>query len=206
MSFTGFTISSISFDLEIFPDDSCTQLSSNGRDCGGRGNPNQPDLTLLANGSQVAQWFGLTPGSGQNSNGIPASSYTHSPDSGYFDTEQAPQLLGSSGVLGLAGQHRDARFPGLAGDDRDQRLRHQLHAERSAARARARAASLCSARPSSASPCSGVGATQGKESRHCRTEGGRGSASPPSCAIRGCGASTGCRTDGLRRGRGGIRA
>ena len=101
MSFTGFTISSVSFDLEIFPDDSCTQLSSNGRDCGGRGDPNQPDLTLLANGSPVAQWFGLTPGSGQNSNGVPASTYTHSPDSGYFDTEQAPQLLGSSGLWTL---------------------------------------------------------------------------------------------------------
>jgi hypothetical protein len=101
MSFTGFTISSVSFDFEIFPDDSCTQLSSSGHDCGGRGNPNQPDLTLLANGSQVEQWSGLTPGSGQNSNGVGASSYTHSPDSGYYDTEPAPQLLGSSGVLTL---------------------------------------------------------------------------------------------------------
>jgi PEP-CTERM motif len=54
---------------------------------------------LLANGSQVEQWFGLTPGSGQNSNGIPASSYTHSPDSGHYDSESAPQLLGSSGLL-----------------------------------------------------------------------------------------------------------
>ena len=101
MSFTGFTVSSISFDLEIFPDSSCTQLSSSGRDCGGRGNPNQPDLTLLANGSQVAQWLGLTPGSGQNSNGVPASLYTHSPDSGSYGTEQAPQLLGASGVQSL---------------------------------------------------------------------------------------------------------
>ncbi len=101
MSFTGITISSISFDLEIFPDDSCTQLSSNGHDCGGHGNPNQPDLSLLANGSQVAQWLGLTPGSGQSSNGIPASAYTHSPDSGSYDTEQAPQLLGASGLLTL---------------------------------------------------------------------------------------------------------
>lgn len=98
MSFTGFTISSISFDLEIFPDNSCTQLSWNGRDCGGSGNPNQPDLSLLANGSPVAQWFGLTPGSGQNSNGVPASSYIHSPASGYYGEEQAPQLLGASGV------------------------------------------------------------------------------------------------------------
>jgi PEP-CTERM motif len=99
MSFSGLTISSVSFDLEIFPDDSCTSLSGN--NCGGRGNPNQPDLTLLANGSQVEQWFGLTPGSGQNSNGIPASSYTHSPDSGGYYTELAPQLLGSSGLLTL---------------------------------------------------------------------------------------------------------
>lgn len=98
MSFSGLTILSVSFDFEIFPDDSCTALSS--YNCGGRNNPNQPDLTLLANGSQVIQWKGLTPGSNGNSNGVDASPYTHSPASGYSD-EEAPQLLGSSGVLDL---------------------------------------------------------------------------------------------------------
>ncbi len=99
MSFTGFTISSVSFDLEIFPDDTCTSLSSN--HCGGHNNPNLPDLTLLANGSPVAQWSGLAPGASGNSNGIDASSYLHSPDSGSYSTEQAPQLLGASGVWTL---------------------------------------------------------------------------------------------------------
>src|SRR5271170_4596951 len=36
MSFKGLTIASVSFDLEIFPDDTCTALS--GDNCGGRGN------------------------------------------------------------------------------------------------------------------------------------------------------------------------
>ena len=99
MSFGGLTISSISFDLEIFPDNSCTSLSGN--NCGGRGNPNLPDLTLLANGSQVAQWDGLVPGSSGNSNGIDASSSLHSPASGHSSDEQAPQLIGSSGVWNL---------------------------------------------------------------------------------------------------------
>ncbi|HEY3911979.1 MAG TPA: PEP-CTERM sorting domain-containing protein [Stellaceae bacterium] len=96
MTFSGLTISSVSFDFEIFPDDSCTALSGN--NCGGHSNPNQPDLTLLANGSQVVQWEGLTPGSNGNSNGVDASTYTHSPASGYSD-EEAPQLLGSSGLI-----------------------------------------------------------------------------------------------------------
>lgn len=99
MSFTGLTISSISFDLEIFPDISCTSLTEN--NCGGRGNPNLPDLTLLANGSQVAEWLGQAPGSGSSSHGIAASSYTHSPNSGWFWSEYAPQLLGSSGLWTL---------------------------------------------------------------------------------------------------------
>lgn len=98
MSFKGLTISSVSFDLEIFPDQSCTSLSGN--NCGGRGNPNLPDLTLLANGSQVEQWNGLVPVTGGASNGIAASTYPHSPASG-FEDEEAPQLLGSSGLLTL---------------------------------------------------------------------------------------------------------
>ncbi len=96
MSFNGFTISSVTFDFEIFPDDSCTSLS--GDHCGGHNNPNQPDLTLLANGSQVIQWEGLTPGSGDDSNGVDASGDTHSPASG-SGIEKAPQLLGSSGLI-----------------------------------------------------------------------------------------------------------
>ena len=99
MSFSGLTVASVSFDLEIFPDASCTSLS--GSNCGGHNNPNLPDLTLLANGSQVAQWDALVPGSSGNSHGIDASSYTHSPNSGWYSAEPAPQLLGSSGVWTL---------------------------------------------------------------------------------------------------------
>lgn len=99
MSFSGLTVASVSFDLEIFPDGSCTSLSGN--NCGGHNNPNLPDLTLLANGSQVAQWDALVPGSSGNSHGIDASSYTHSPNSGWYSAEPAPQLLGSSGVWTL---------------------------------------------------------------------------------------------------------
>ena len=97
MTFSGFTISSISFDLEIFPDGSCTALTK--KSCGGSGEPNQPDLTLLANGSEVEQWLGLTPGSSANSNGISASPYPDSP--AMHSGETAPQLLGSSGLITL---------------------------------------------------------------------------------------------------------
>ena len=96
MSFSGLTIASISFDLEVFPDSSCPNLL----DCG-HNDQNLPDLTLLANGTQVAEWSGLVPGSGGSSHGIAASPYTHSPDSTRFFSEYAPQLLGSSGLWTL---------------------------------------------------------------------------------------------------------
>jgi hypothetical protein len=97
MTFSGLKISSISFDLEIFPDGSCTALSK--KDCGGTGFPNQPDLTLLANGSEVEQWLGLTPHTSANSNGVSASAYADSP--AMHSGETAPQLLGSSGLITL---------------------------------------------------------------------------------------------------------
>ena len=94
MVFSGLTISSMSFDFEIFPDSSCQSLSN----CGGAGNPNLPDLTVVANGStQVAKYYGVVPGQAGSYN----TAYTHSPDSGWFFTEKAPQLLGSSGTLAL---------------------------------------------------------------------------------------------------------
>ena len=95
MTFTGLTISSVSFDFEVFPDNSCTALG--GGNCGGNGNPNVPDLTLLANSSQVAQWNGVVPGASGSYN----TSWVHSPASGPFLDEQAPQLLGSSGLITL---------------------------------------------------------------------------------------------------------
>ena len=97
MSFNGLTISSISFDLEIFPDNTCTSLSES--HCGGGGNPNRPDLTLLANGTEVRQWLGLTPDTSGSSNGIDASPYPDSP--AMHSGETAPQLLGWSGLITL---------------------------------------------------------------------------------------------------------
>jgi hypothetical protein len=94
MVFSGLTISSISFDFEIFPDGTCPSLSN----CGGSGHPNLPDLTVISNGShQVAEYFGVVPGQAGSYN----TSYIHSPASGQFSNELAPQLLGSSGILNL---------------------------------------------------------------------------------------------------------
>jgi hypothetical protein len=94
MVFSGLTISNISFDFEIFPDGTCPSLSS----CGGPSHPNLPDLTVVSNGSrQVAEYFGVVPGQVGSYN----TSYIHSPASGQFSNELAPQLLGSSGTLDL---------------------------------------------------------------------------------------------------------
>jgi len=104
MTFTGLTISGVSFDFEVFPDNSCTALG--GGNCGGSGNPNVPDLTLLANGWQVAQWNGVVPGASGSYN----TSWMHSPNSGPFFDEQAPQLLGSSGLITLPGGTTELTF------------------------------------------------------------------------------------------------
>jgi hypothetical protein len=94
MVFSGLTISSISFDFEIFPDNTCPSLSN----CGGSGHPNLPDLTVVSNGShQVVEYNGVVPGQAGSYN----TTYIHSPDSGRFSNELAPQLLGSSGTLNL---------------------------------------------------------------------------------------------------------
>jgi hypothetical protein len=94
MVFSGLTISSISFDFEIFPDNTCTSLSS----CGGSGHPNLPDLTVVSNGThQVVEYDGVVPGQAGSYN----TAYIHSPASGQFSNELAPQLLGSSGTLNL---------------------------------------------------------------------------------------------------------
>ena len=95
MAFSGLTISSISFDFEIFPDGTCPSLSN----CGS--GANRPDLTVLANGNQVIQYDAQTPGSGGSSHGFSASIYTHSPMSGPNQSELAPQLLGFGATLNL---------------------------------------------------------------------------------------------------------
>lgn len=103
MVFTGLTISSISFDFEIFPDGTCPSLSN----CGGAGHPNLPDLTLVANGTnQVIQYSGVVPGQPGSYN----TAYIHSPASGQFSNELAPQLLGSSGTLTLPAGTTELEF------------------------------------------------------------------------------------------------
>jgi len=94
MVFSGLAISSISFDFEIFPDNTCTSLSN----CGGSSHSNLPDLTIISNGShQVIEYGGVAPGQAGSYN----TAYIHSPASGQFSNELAPQLLGSSGALSL---------------------------------------------------------------------------------------------------------
>src|SRR5487761_910616 len=99
MVFSGLTVSSISFDFEIFPDGTCSSLSN----CGGSGHPNLPDLTILANGTQVAQYTALLPGSG-GSEVVAGQAWGASP---YADSpampsgETAPQLLGFGASLTL---------------------------------------------------------------------------------------------------------
>jgi hypothetical protein len=93
----SFPIYDVSFDLEIFPDASCTSLSN----CGTWRTPlaNLPDLTFDAKDAGGAttfekEWVGAAPA-------IPG--YTHSPASGTSSTEKAPQLLDVSGTLSFPG-------------------------------------------------------------------------------------------------------
>jgi hypothetical protein len=85
MKFSGLTISSVSFNLEIFPDGTCPSLGN----CGGTGNPNMPDFEFYAgngtqgNNSLQHSWSAVAP-SGMN---------CHSPSSGSVNCELAPQLL-----------------------------------------------------------------------------------------------------------------
>jgi len=99
--FHGLSVTSLSFDFEIFPDGTCSSLDYYG--CGGYGNPNLPDFTLTAGngGSDTAVTafgtggtvFGVVPGSGDGNE-------RNSPD---MDNETAPQYIGVSGPLTLAG-------------------------------------------------------------------------------------------------------
>ena len=101
MVFGGLTISSISFDFEIFPDGTCPSLGS----CGGSGHPNLPDLTVISNGShQVAEYFGVVPGQ--------AGSYNIAINHLKLDPvpEPATITLLASGLIGLgAALRRRAR-------------------------------------------------------------------------------------------------
>ena len=146
MSFSGLTVSSVSFDFEIFPDGSCTALSGN--NCGGAGNPYLPDLTLLANGSQLEAWDALAPGSSGNSHGVFASPYLHSRTLQRRTGAAAPRV--ERGRVS-SGQHLCARFSGLACDDRHQQPRYQFYARRRAGARHCIAARVWPPRPLSAS-------------------------------------------------------
>jgi len=95
--FSGKALTINSFDYEIFPDGTCTALTSAG--CGGTGTPNQPDLEFDAGtgttgtDANVTTYWGVTPGT---TNGTA----THSPSSGSSSAELAPQAIGTwSGSL-----------------------------------------------------------------------------------------------------------
>jgi len=101
-SFNGATITSVTFDYEIFPDITCAALydkHSNPSGCGGSGNPDLPDIELKAGTTQagavqVFQAFGV----------LPASPYSKSPD---LNPETAPQVIGSITVSGLSAKDLD---------------------------------------------------------------------------------------------------
>jgi hypothetical protein len=106
MVFSGLTISSISFDFEIFPDGTCPSLTN----CGGSGHPNLPDLTVISNGSnQVIEYYGVVPGQAGSYNTAWMNSPSGSAVTGH-NPETAPQLLGSSGILNLPAGTTELEF------------------------------------------------------------------------------------------------
>jgi PEP-CTERM motif len=87
MAFTQ-KIYSVSFNYEIFPNGSCTDLNKNWQgkytDCGGGYTAsNLPDFTFFADGNQVFYAQAAAP---------TTPGLTHSPASGWLGTELAPQL------------------------------------------------------------------------------------------------------------------
>ncbi len=83
MVFTGLSITSVSFDYEIFPDGTCPT----GNNCGS----NWPDFTFAADGSIIFHKLSVQPAAG-----------SHSPASGIGSTELAPQFIGTSGIINFA--------------------------------------------------------------------------------------------------------
>jgi hypothetical protein len=108
LAFSGLWVTSISFDYEIFPDGSCTQL--NAANCGGAAvggiYPNQPDLLVQAgNGtvSTVASYYGLTPTSTGGTDG----NSTLAPATG-GSNNVTPQYIGTATLsLGTGDQNID---------------------------------------------------------------------------------------------------
>ena len=87
----NFAITSVSFDYEIFPDGTCTSLTTG--KCGSTtpgSYPNQPDFLFKTNLGQIFHIYGTTPASPNN----------HSPISGSTHAELTPQAIGTwSGPL-----------------------------------------------------------------------------------------------------------
>jgi hypothetical protein len=86
MQFTGTKYTTISFDLEIFPDGTCPNGSSG---VCGTNNTNWPDFEFYENGNLVNTWLAKMPGDVAHG----GSAWTHSPASGSGSKELAPQLL-----------------------------------------------------------------------------------------------------------------
>jgi hypothetical protein len=85
MTFTGVQFTTVSFDLEIFPDASCSN-GTNG--CGA----NWPDFTFYVNGVAVQAWQAIMPGSANCTTNNPTSCDSYSSVSG-SSKELAPQLI-----------------------------------------------------------------------------------------------------------------
>ncbi|HTB12896.1 MAG TPA: PEP-CTERM sorting domain-containing protein [Bryobacteraceae bacterium] len=106
ISFSGMTISSASFDYEIFPDGLCSALGNG--NCGGArnnsstslaNNPDTPDFDFTtgaaSGGTQIFTTYGVAPtAGGSDGSSIKSSSMTH---------ETAPQYIGTTGTLALGG-------------------------------------------------------------------------------------------------------
>lgn len=126
LQFIGLAINgTVAFDYEIFPDGTCTQLST--KYCGGAATggiyPNQPDLTfeagtgtkgtdpLVTSFGTNGVRYGVTPGT---TNGTS----THSPNSGSKNAELAPQYIGTwSGSLNNATELDFIDWPATIGID-----------------------------------------------------------------------------------------
>jgi len=123
--FAGKALTINSFDYEIFPDGTCSALTSAA--CGGSGSTpsgfaNQPDLEFAAGSSTTGTvgtggdaiqqtYYGVTPGT---TNGTA----THSPSSGNSSAELAPQLIGTwSGALTGATELDFVDWPATIGID-----------------------------------------------------------------------------------------
>jgi len=85
-------VASVSFDAEIFPNNSCT--AETGSNCGGTGNPSIPDLKFIDGNSNATlmEWVGVVPGAMGSYNTAWVNSPLGSAATGH-NPETAPQLL-----------------------------------------------------------------------------------------------------------------